>query len=161
MRTALRFVLRQVRARPLACFAVATVLGLMLRRRLSVPTLACAVALAALTGLGFALRKRRSAAAILLLLAGLATGMTRMGLALDGVKPMQTRYSVEMVGRVAAEPFTNPDTGRRIFRFELETAGDAPSDLCLRMYLRGEPEPLEDIACGQRLRRAISGPPIR
>ena len=48
-----------------------------------------------------------------------------------------------MEGRVASEPFTNPDTGRRIFRFELETAGDAPSDLCLRMYLRGDPEPLE------------------
>ena len=152
MRTALRFVLRQVRARPLACFAVATLLGLMLRRRLSVPTLACAVALAALAGLGFALRKRRSVAAILLLLAGLATGMTRMGLALDAVKPMQTRYSVEMVGRVTGEPFTNPDTGRRIFRFELETAGDAPSDLCLRMYLRGDPDPLEDIACGQQLK---------
>ena len=152
MRAALRFVQRQVCARPLACFAVATVLGLMLRRRLSVPTLACAMALAASVGLGFALRRRRSVAAVLLLLAGLATGMTRMGLALDGLKPIQTRYSVEMVGLVTAEPFTNPDTGRRIFRFELETAGDAPSDLCLRMYLRGDPEPLEAIACGQRLR---------
>ncbi|MBQ6120653.1 MAG: DNA internalization-related competence protein ComEC/Rec2 [Clostridia bacterium] len=152
MRAALRFVQRQVCARPLACFAVATVLGLMLRRRLSVPTLACAMALAASVGLGFALRRRRSVAAVLLLLAGLATGMTRMGLALDGLKPIQTRYSVEMVGLVTAEPFTNPDTGRCIFRFELETAGDAPSDLCLRMYLRGDPEPLEAIACGQRLR---------
>ena len=151
MRAALRFILRQVHARSLACFAVATVLGLMLRRRLAVPTMACALALAALAGLGFALRGRRHIAAILLLLAGLATGMTRMGLALDELKPMQTRYSVEMVGRVTAEPYTNPDTGRRIFRFELETAGGAPSDLCLRMYLRGEPEPLEAIACGQRL----------
>ena len=152
MRTALRFLLRQVRARPLACFAVAAVLGLMLRSRFSAPTLACGIALVALAGLGFALRKRRGAAAILLLLAGLATGMTRMGLAMDELKPIQTRYSVEMVGRVTAEPFTNPETGRRIFRFELETAGDAPSDLRLRMYLRGDPEPLEEIACGQRLR---------
>lgn len=152
MRAVLRFVLRQVRARPLACFAVAALLGMMLRRRLSVPTVASAVALAALAGLSFALRRHRTVAAILMLLAGLAMGLTRMGLALDEVKPIQTRYSVEMVGRVAAEPFTNPDTGRRIFRFDLETAGDAPSDLRLRMYLRGDPEPLEAIACGQRLK---------
>lgn len=150
MRAALRFVLRQVRARPLACFAVAFLLGLMLRRRFSTPTLACVVALAALAGLGFALRNRRRVAAVLLL-AGLAAGMARMGVALDSLRPIQTRYSVDMVGRVAAEPFTNPDTGRRIFRFELESAGGEPSDLCLRMYLRGEPEPLEAIACGQRL----------
>ena len=152
MRAVLRFVLRQVHARPLACFAVAALLGMMLRRRLSAPTAACAVALAALAGLSFALRRHRTVAAILMLLAGLAMGLTRMGLALDEVKPIQTRYSVEMVGRVAAEPFTNPDTGRRIFRFDLETAGDAPSDLRLRMYLRGDPEPLEAIACGQRLK---------
>ena len=152
MRAALRFMLRQVRARPLACFAVAFVLGLLLRRRFSVPTVACAVALAALVGLGVAFRRRRSAAAALLLLVGLAAGMGRMGLALDGVRPVHTRYSVEMMGRVTSEPFTKSDTGRRIFRFELETAGGEPCDLCLRMYLRGDPEPLEAIACGQRLK---------
>ena len=151
MGAVLRFALRQVRARPLACFAIAFLFGLMLRQRLTVSAMACALALLALTGLGLAMRKRRRLASALLLLAGLLAGMTRMGLALDAVRPVQTRYSVEMVGRVADEPFTNPDTGRRIFRFEVETAGGEPCDLCLRMYLRGEPEPLEAIACGQRL----------
>ena len=152
MRADLRFVLRQVRARPLACFAVAFVLGLMLRRSVAAPTLACAAALAALIGLRFALGRRRRAAAALLLAAGLLAGMTRMGLALDAIRPVRTRYSVELVGSVASEPFTHPDTGRRIFRFETELAGGERCDLCLRMYLRGEPEDLEAIACGQRLK---------
>ncbi len=152
MRAALHFVLRQVRARPLACFAVAFALGLLLRQRVVASTLACAIALVLLVGMGVAFRKRREAAAALLLLIGLAAGMGRMGLALDAVRPVETRYSVEMVGRVASEPFTKSDTGRRIFRFELEMAGGEPCDLCLRMYLRGDPEPLEAIACGQRLK---------
>ena len=152
MRAALRFVLRQVRARPLACFTIAFVLGLLLRRRVAVPTLGCAGALAALVGLSVAFRKRRRVAAALLLLVGLAAGMGRMGLALDRLRPVQTRYSVEMVGRVTSEPFTKSDTGRRIFRFNLETAGGERCDLCLRMYLRGDAEPLEAIACGQRLK---------
>ena len=151
MRTALRFVLRQVQARPLACFAVSFLLGLMLQQRLPLPVYACAIALFALACLGFALRRHRRLTSALLLLAGLLAGMTRMGLALDAVRPVQTRYSVEMVGLVMDDPFTNPDTGRRIFPFKVETAGGDPCDLCLRMYLRGEPEPLEAIACGQRL----------
>lgn len=152
MRTALRFVLRQVRARPLACFAVAFLMGLMLRQKLAAPAAVGVAALLATAGLGFALRKRRRIAAVLLLLIGLAAGWTRMGLALDAVRPVQTRYSVELVGRVVNEPFTHPDTGRRIFRFQAETAGGDPCGLCLRMYVRGEPEPLEAVACGQRLR---------
>ena len=152
MRAALRFALRQVRARPLACFTVAFVLGLLLRQRLSVPTAACALACAALIPLGIALRGRQRIAAALLVLIGLTAGMVRMGLAMDRVKPVQTRYSVQMEGRVASEPFTNPDTGRRIFRFEVETAGGDPCDLCLRMYLRGESDLVEAIACGQQLR---------
>ena len=152
MRAALCFVQRQVRARPLACFAVAFVLGLLLRQHIAMPTLACALVFAALVGLGIAFCKRRRAAAALLLLIGLVAGMGRMGLALDAVRSVETRYSVEMVGRVTSEPFTKPDTGRRIFRFELDTAGGDPCDLCLRMYLRGEPELLETIACGQRLK---------
>ncbi|MER2142709.1 MAG: ComEC/Rec2 family competence protein, partial [Eubacteriales bacterium] len=152
MRAALCFVQRQVRARPLACFAVAFVLGLLLRQRVAMSTLACALVFAALVGLGIAFCKRRRAAAALLLLIGLVAGMGRMGLALDAVRSVETRYSVEMVGRVTSEPFTKPDTGRRIFRFELDTAGGEPCDLCLRMYLRGEPELLETIACGQRLK---------
>jgi len=153
MRAALRFGLRQVRTRPLACFAVAFTLGLMLRQRIAVPTVACGVALAAVAGLWIALQARRRAAATLLLLAGLVAGMARMGLALEAIEPVRTRYSVEMVGTVTSEPFTKPETGRRIFRFELETAGGDPSDLCLRMYLRGDdPEPLQAVACGQRLK---------
>ena len=56
MATLPRFVLRQVRARPLACFAVAVLLGLLLRQRLAVPTVACGIALAAAVIAAFALR---------------------------------------------------------------------------------------------------------
>ena len=152
MRTALRFALRQVRSRPLACFAVAFLLGLLLRKRMSIPTFACALLLVASAASAVALRKRRRALAALLLLTGLLAGMARMGLALDAIRPMETQYSAELVGRVISEPFTNPDTGRRICKFETETVRGEPSDLRLRLYLRGEPEPLDAIAYGQRLR---------
>ena len=90
--------------------------------------------------------------ALSVLLAGLLLGMVRMGIALDTQPQVQTRYSVELTGRVEAEPFTNPDTGRRIFRFRTETVNGEAQRLPLRMYLRGDAEPLEAIAYGQRLR---------
>ena len=148
---AIRFTLRQIRARLLACFAVAFLLGLLLRLRLSVPTLLCGLALAAVVGTGIAIRRRRHAVA-LLLLAGLLAGMTRMGLALDAIPPMADRYSVEMVGRVESEPFTNPDSGRRICHFRLESVDGSDESLCLRLYLRGETDQLESIKYGQSLR---------
>lgn len=151
MRAALRFVRRQLRARPLACFAVAFLLGMTLRRALPVPTVLCAAVLIALVASGYALRGRRGACAVLLLAAGFATGMTRMGLALDAARPVETQYSVEMTGRVASEPFTNPDTKRRICRFRVETVNGKPSSLTLRLYLRGEEPPLESVVYGQRL----------
>jgi hypothetical protein len=99
VRAALRFALRQVRARPLACFTVAFVLGLLLGQRLAAPAAICALSCGALVPLGIALRKRRGIAAALLVLIGLIAGMGRMGLAMDRAKPVQTRYSVLMEGR--------------------------------------------------------------
>ena len=87
-----------------------------------------------------------------MMLLGLCLGVTRMSLALSEWPPVQTRYSVEMVGRVASDPFVNPDTGRVIARFEPETVEGEPSGLVLRLYLRGDDAALSAIAYGQRLR---------
>ena len=156
MRAALRFIERQVRSRPLACFSVAFLLGLMLRQRYGAPTALCALGTLLACALCFALRRHRWGFAALLLIAGLLTGMTRMGLALNTRRDLEPIHSAQMVGRVASEPFTNMNTGRRIFRFDLETVDNKPSGLHLRMYLRstndGEtalsPEAIE---YGQRL----------
>ena len=153
MRAALRFTSRQVRARPLACFAVAFLLGLTLRRHQPVPTAVCAIVLVPAAGFGVALRKNRRWAAALLLFAGLLAGMTRMGLALDAVRPVEDRKSVEMAGRVASEPFTKADNGRRVCKFLVESLDGEPSDLRLRLYLRSDDgAPMDFIDYGQRLR---------
>ena len=152
MRTAVRFVLRQALARPLACFTIAFLLGLILQDALAIPLAACACLLTLATGLGFALRGKGRIGLVLLLLIGLLAGMTRLGLARIGAHDVQTQYSVEMVGTVTSEPFTNPNSGRRICRFNVTSVNEEPSDLCLRLYLRGEDTAtLEAVEYGQRL----------
>ena len=146
------FARRQLRARPLASFAVAFLLGLCLAKRRPVPlwaslpaamlALACAIALS---------RKRRRAGAAVLLLA-LCLGMARMTLALDAVSPVETRYSAQMTGRIVSEPFTNPVTGRVISQFRVSSVDGEPTDLRLRLYLRGDDaEALAAIDYGQQL----------
>lgn len=152
-RDALRSLIRQLRARPLACFAVAFLLGLLGWKEAQTAAIAFSIALAIPACLGFSLRNRRGALAALVLLAGLLSGMGRMALALNAIPSVETRYSVDMTGRVVSEPYTNPDTGRRICQFAVETENGEPSDLRLRLYLRGEDEErLSDILYGQRLR---------
>lgn len=152
MRTATRFILRQVKARPLACLAVCFLLGLLLRRQIPAPTAVCALALAAAVGAVFAALRDRRALAAALIAAGLLGGMTRMGVALDAFKPVETRYSVVMTGRVESEPFLNPSSGRLIFRLRVEDVDGGAEDMCLRMYLRGDEPLLAPFEYGQRLR---------
>ncbi len=146
------FPLRQAHARPLACFAAAFLLGLMAAKARPLPLWAALVALAASALAGFLLRRRRWIAALCLLLAGLSAGSARMTLALDAIPEVETRYSVAMTGRVVSEPYQNPDTGRLICQFKVETLEGEPSDLRLRLYLRDEaPVPEDAIAYGQKL----------
>lgn len=147
------FPLRQVRARPLAVVSAAFLLGLIAAKARPLPTLLCAT----LTGgaaLGCALtRRRRLAFAACLLLAGVAAGMLRMALALSAIPAVETRYSVEMTGRVVSEPFQNPNTGRLISQFQVESVDGEPSNLKLRLYIRDEePVPEDAVAYGQQLR---------
>ena len=153
MRAAVSFLPRQLRARPLACFAVAFLLGLVLARRLSLPLWAAGAALLTIVVLGFALRKNRIATGILLLLAGLLAGTLRMTAAMQAIHIEPTRYSVEMAGRVASEPFIKQDTGRLIFRFETQTVDGEATKLSLRLYVRSDDRAaLEGIAYGQQLK---------
>ena len=78
--------------------------------------------------------------------------MARMTAALDALPQVEGRFSAEMVGRVASEPYPNPDTGRLIMRFHLESLGGEPCDAPLRLYLRDdEPVGVDAVAYGQRL----------
>ena len=150
------FPLRQAHARPLACFSAAFLLGLMAVKVHPLPLWFALAALAVSAGLGFLLRKRRWMMALCLLLAGLSAGAARMILALDAIPEVATQYSVAMTGRVISEPFQNPDTGRLICQFRVETLEGEPRDLRLRLYLRDEePVPEDAVAYGQKL--ALTG----
>ncbi len=150
------FLPRQAHARPLATFASAFLLGLIAGKARPAPILACAGALGGAALLCALLRKNRRAFAVCLLLAGFAAGLCRMTLALDAIPTVETQYSVAMTGRVVSEPFQNPDTGRLISQFQLETLNGEASDLRLRLYLRDEAPVPEDAVCyGQRL--ALTG----
>ena len=151
MRTAIHFAARQVRARPLACFTAAFLIGALIQRDFSIPALWCAPALLAALGAIFIARRQRLVAAFLLLAVGALCGMTRMALVPGDAQPAEDRYSVKMEGRVASEPYLNPQSGRLIFRFRLERADDAAETGVLRLYLRGEEALLREIAYGQRL----------
>ena len=147
------FIPRQIRARPLAAFAVAFLAGLCCARRWPVPhaAIGAGAALSAAAAIALGVNKRGVAAAMLPL--ALFAGMARMTLALDAVPLVQTRYSVEMTGSIVSEPFTNPVTGRVISHFHVESIDGEPSDMKLRLYLRGEDEDaLRAVDYGQRLR---------
>ena len=145
------FPARQLRVRPLACLALAFLLGLLSAYRWHMPWPVCLAGglVAAGWTASSALRHRRAAAA--LLLAGALLGMARMSLALEAIPAVETRFDVDMVGRVNSEPFIHPRTGRCIARFQLESADGTAEALCLRLYLRGDEEALRNIQYGQRL----------
>ena len=151
-----RFIPRQLRARPLACFSVAFLAGLIVARQRVVPL----AAWAACTGLLLAVfvvlasQRKRCAGAVLMLLA-VALGGCRMELAEHAIPALETRYSVEISGRIVSEPFTNPDTGRVISKFHIDSINEEPAGVLVRLYLRGDPEPLSAIDYGQRL--ALTG----
>ena len=146
----LGFIARQARVRPLACFSAAFLAGILLERRFAAPMEALLGGAVAALATGVAMRGRRGAIAAFLAL-GLCAGAARMQLARAALPAGETRYSVDMVGEVIAEPFTHPDTGRRISRFRVETVNGKPSGLLLRLYLRGDADALEAVDCGQRL----------
>ncbi len=149
----IRFLARQARSRPLATLAAAFLLGALAALRHPLPIVASAALTAIACATGFALRGKRRAVALLMLpVAGFAAGMARMTLALDAAPTVETRYSVQMVGVVTAEPWANPDTGRLIAPLRLESIDGEPSDLRVRLYVRDDEPPITGIACGQRLR---------
>lgn len=155
MKRALRQVLalpsRQYAARPLACFALCALAGIVAAYRTRPGTTLCAVGcLIALAAIA-ALRSRRRRASVWILLLAFCLGMLRMAVALNTLPEVKTRYSVPMVGRVMSDPYTNPDTGRVISRFIPEAMDGRDSGLRLRLYLRGDPEALSEIAYGQVL----------
>ena len=147
------FLFRQVRARPLACAAAAFLAGLLAAQGHPLPVAACLIAFAVFAALGAVLRERRRLFALCLLLAAFAAGMSRMTLALDAVPAVKEERSAELVGRVASEPWQNPDTGRLISKFRLESVDGEPCDLRVRLYLRDEePVAADAVSYGQQLR---------
>ena len=146
------FFRRQVKARPLACFSVAFLAGLIIALKWRFSTPACAAVCAGFLAATIALRiGRRRVFAWAMLGFALFAGMTRQSLARGAVPDVETRYSVSMTGRIVSEPYTNPDTGRVISVFRLESIDGAESRMRVRLYLRGDPEMLSRIDYGQRL----------
>lgn len=145
------FPARQMRARPLACFSAMALMGMIAayRHGLSVEVCLAACIVLAAAILIFRLQHRRVLALVMLL--GLCLGGLRMSAVLAGIPTVETRYSVRMTGRVVSDPFVKPDTGRLIMKYRLSDADGEPSNLTLRLYLRGEPEALDAIHYGQTL----------
>ncbi len=147
------FLFRQTRARPLACAAAAFLMGLLAAQGHPLPVAVCLIAFAVLATLCVLLRDRRRLFALCLMLAAFAAGMARMTLALDAIPTVKEQRSAELVGRVASEPWQNPDTGRLISKFRLESIDGEPCDLRVRLYLRDdEPVAADAVSYGQRLR---------
>ncbi len=90
-----------------------------------------------------------------MVLLALVAGMARMVLAQNAFPAVQTMYSVPMTGRIVSEPYANPVSGRVVSMFRLKTIDGKPADMCVRLYLRGDAEPLSQIDCGQIL--ALTG----
>ena len=153
MRILSRFLARQLRARPLAAFALCFLGGALLAQQLRLPVSRALAAFAALLGASRMLprRCRRQGSAVLLLGIALLAGMLRMQLALDAVPRVRTHYNAQMAGRIVSEPVVNPRTERVISKFRLETVDGAPSALCVRLYLRGDSDALSAVSYGQRL----------
>lgn len=145
------FTARQMRARPLATFSVAYLLGLIAAFKWRPALAACVgAALAVLAGYA-AIRIHGRRMAALLMLFALLAGMARMVWHLQSIPQVHTQYSVQLVGRIVSEPYTNPNTGRVISRFRLESIDGDPSELVVRLYLRGDAEALKAIEYGQQL----------
>ena len=146
---------RQFRVRPIASLSAMALTGMIVARRFAVPSGTC-LAACALTLCLIAIRRLRKETVLsLVMLLGFCLGGLRMAWALERLPEVRTQYSVHMVGRVVSEPFVKPETGRLIMKYRLCEADDAPSDLTLRLYLRGDPGALEAVDYGQTL--ALTG----
>ena len=130
----LDFFARQARVRPLAAFSAMFLAGALLARRIDLSwTLWLGLCVLALAAAALLRRFGARSALAMVMLAGLLGGGTRMALEEARIPAVETRYSVEMVGEIIGEPFTNPNTGRRISRFRVETVNGRLSGLILRL----------------------------
>lgn len=85
------------------------------------------------------------------MLFALFLGMGRMAFSLENFPQFETRYSANIIGKIVSEPYTNPETGRVISRFHLESIDGETADMTVRLYLRGDENALSEIDYGQRL----------
>lgn len=147
----IEFAERQMRARPLFCFALAFLTGVIIghTRHFDLPFLLFPGAAFVLSAI--LLHKYRKNAFPLILAAAVCMGSVRMEMVDLPVTAAETRYSVAMSGRVSSDPYIKTETGRLIFQYEIDSVDGMPEETTVRMYLRGDPEPLQNIAYGQRL----------
>ncbi|MBE5774159.1 MAG: DNA internalization-related competence protein ComEC/Rec2 [Clostridiales bacterium] len=145
------FAKRQMHARPLACFAVFFMFGLILQSALDIPVIIpAALGISALTA-GFALRKRNIRADILFMTFALCLGFVRMGLVDLPAPQAEDMYSVEFRGEVVSQPYIKQETGRLIMQFRIDERDGMPDDSTVRLYLRGDEDDLGRIEYGQTL----------
>lgn len=147
---------RQARVRPVAVLSLALLMGMLAAWRWRPQTAACYLACGGAAVIAaVCIACRRGVMAALLALCA-CIGLARMSAAIGAVPPVrETRYSVKMVGEVAAEPWLKPETGRLIFPFRLSTVNGQPESGTVRLYLRGDAGALAQIDYGQTL--SVSG----
>lgn len=143
---------RLVRTRPLMLAAILYLVGCILGYVLEFPPVCYAAPLLMLLVTAFLLRKsERRIAAVLLLIAMLPTGMLLFDLSWKQTAPFEDQRNVALSGRICEIPSWNAETGRTICVLENLQINSIPQKGKLRLYLRGEPTRLQDIALGQKI----------
>lgn len=143
------FIHRQMRARPLACFSVFFLSGLLISNAYCVSSAAALIAGVMLLSMLLFCRRCRKICVVMLL--AICMGVVRMNLLAPVESLSSDSFSVSMTGTVASDPYIKSDTGRLIFRFNLLSKDEESENMTVRMYLRGDASELEQIRYGQTL----------
>ncbi len=143
---------RLLRARPLALAAALFLSGCMLQYGLELPRRAAAIALAALLLLPLCLRRRRSLALAVLMLALIPAGMLRFDVAWSAVSPLPVRRGVELCGRICEMPEYSPDSQRTVCTLDGFRVDGIAYGGKLSLYLRGDDALLQAVRLGQEVR---------
>ena len=145
-----------MKKRPLFCFAAffgAGVIGAYLLNPPPVWMLLCG-ALLGILALGLALPGRRKLTAAALTAFYLAAGFggAAYTTARMEARPIfESAYDVEFSGRIAGAPYLDEDGARFVCELEKITFNGQATDYGFRLYLRGDPEELARLGCGQEI----------
>ena len=142
---------RLLRTRPLFAASILLLTGCVLGYCGGLPLSFSAVLLTLLLLGALLLRRHRRTAAVLCITAMLPLGMLRFCLAWDATAPLSDQKDALLSGRICEIPEWKEATERTICVLDEISIDGKSSTRKLRLYLRGDPEMLQDVRLGQRI----------